>query len=95
MKRFDNDVVGADLCVRPDAEVDVSGQTHRSAPTVSSLVTKVRNLSPPLCASSAVEAFRFARDASSPAVIPNSLGESVSAGFTVPASLLPFAFSQG
>ena len=57
--------------------------------------TNVRNLSPPLCASSAVEAFLFARDASSPAVIPNAVGGSVSAGLTVPASLLPFAFSLG
>ena len=43
VKRFDDDAVGADLRVRPDAEVDVSGQTHRSAPTVSSLVAKRRN----------------------------------------------------
>ena len=42
MKRFDDDAVGADLRVRPDAEVDVSGQPHRSAPTVSSLVAKRR-----------------------------------------------------
>ena len=41
MKQFDDDVVGADLCVRPDAEVDVSGQTHRSAPTASSLVVAI------------------------------------------------------
>ena len=95
MKRFDDDAVGADLRVRSDAEADVSGQTHRSAPTVSSLVTNVRNLSPPLCASSAVEALLFAHNASSPAVIPNAVVESVSAGLTVPASLLPFAFSQG
>ena len=40
VKRFDEDAVGADLRVRPDAEVDVSGQAPRSAPTVSSLVTK-------------------------------------------------------
>ena len=40
-KGFDDDVVGADLCVRPDAEVDVSGQTHRSAPTASSLVVAI------------------------------------------------------
>ena len=55
MKRFDDDAVGADLRVRPDAEVDVSGQTHRSAPTVSSLVASAKNLS-----DSAADALRTA-----------------------------------